>query len=440
MHAVVFAGNGHFLALRALEGRFHFFGKGRFGAGQRHIILGAFRAGNGGNNLAHVQFKRVGVDRGVVVAAPHAVGLGIGLDQRHAVFIAAGVAQVADSFIVDREEAAGRAIFRGHVGDGGAVCQRQAVKAVAVEFDEFADNTLFAQHFDNFQYKVGGGGALDHRAGQFEAYNLGDQHRNGLTQHRGLGLDPADAPAQNGEAIDHGGVAVGADQRVRIGDVLAVLVLVTPDGLGKVFQVDLVADSGSGRHDAEVVKGVLAPFQEGVALHVALVFAVDVHLECARIAKLVNHDRVVDNQVNWSQRIDLLRVSAKTDNAVAHGRQVDHGRDAGEILHQHTRRAVGDLTRVLAAVAAPFGKGADVIDRNRLAVFIAQHVFQHDLQRGGQAREITKAGLLGGGDGVVGNAGIACSKVAAGLCAVLSDGDGHSGLLAGAWIGLSCLG
>jgi hypothetical protein len=39
-----------------------------------------------------------------------------------------------------------------------------------------------------------------------------------LAEHRGLGLDAADAPAEHGQAVDHRGVAVGADQRVGIGD------------------------------------------------------------------------------------------------------------------------------------------------------------------------------------------------------------------------------
>ena len=39
-----------------------------------------------------------------------------------------------------------------------------------------------------------------------------------LAEHGGLGLDAADAPAQHGQAVDHGGVAVGADHGVGIGD------------------------------------------------------------------------------------------------------------------------------------------------------------------------------------------------------------------------------
>ena len=44
----------------------------------------------------------------------------------------------------------------------------------------------------------------------------------------------------------------------------------------EIFEIDLVADAGAGRHDAEIAEGLLAPFQELVALLVALVFELDV--------------------------------------------------------------------------------------------------------------------------------------------------------------------
>jgi hypothetical protein len=52
----------------------------------------------------------------------------------------------------------------------------------------------------------------------------------------------------------------------------------------------------------------------------------------------------------------LLRVAAQRLDPVAHGGQVHHGGDAGEILHQHAGGAIGDLARVLAAVRRPVAK------------------------------------------------------------------------------------
>ena len=162
-------------------------------------------------------------------------------------------------------------------------------------------------------------------AGEAEADDFRQQHRHGLAEHRGLGLDAADAPAENAEAVDHGGVRIGADAGVGIGDRLAVLV-VRPDDLAEIFEIDLVADAGAGRHDAEVAERLLAPLQELVALLVALIFELDVAGEGERRAELVDDDRVVDDEVDGHQRVDLLRIAAERRHRVAHGGKVDHGR------------------------------------------------------------------------------------------------------------------
>ena len=59
-----------------------------------------------------------------------------------------------------------------------------------------------------------------------------------------------------------------------------------------------MADAGARRHDAEVVEGALAPAQELVALAVALELELDVLLEGIGVAEVVDHDRVVDHQVD----------------------------------------------------------------------------------------------------------------------------------------------
>ena len=81
-------------------------------------------------------------ERGV---APQALRLRIGADQLDLRVVAAGQLQIVDRPLVDREEAAGRAIFGRHVGDGRAVGERQIVEARAVEFDEAADDALLAR-------------------------------------------------------------------------------------------------------------------------------------------------------------------------------------------------------------------------------------------------------------------------------------------------------
>ncbi len=187
-----------------------------------------------------------------------------------------------------------------------------------------------------------------------------------------------------------------------------------------------MADAGPGGNHAEVVKRRLAPFQEGIAFQVAFVFAVDVHLERARVAEFVDHDRVVDDQVNRVQRVDLLGVAPQCLDAVAHGGQIDHGRNAGEVLHQHAGGAIGDLARVLATFGGPFGEGLDVFDgHGATAVLKAQHVFQHHFQSGGQLGKVAQAGGLRGGNGIISNLGAPGAECLAGFGRVLADNDGH---------------
>ncbi len=103
------------------------------------------------------------------------------------------------------------------------------------------------------------------------ADDLREEHRDRLAEHRRLGLDAANAPAEDAEAVDHRRVRVGADERVGVRGAVA-----AEHDLREVFEVDLVHDAGAGRHDAEVLERLLAPAQELVALAVALVLALHV--------------------------------------------------------------------------------------------------------------------------------------------------------------------
>ena len=92
----------------------------------------------------------------------------------------------------------------------------------AKELDEFADDAELAQRLRDSEDEIGGRSALAQLAGKFVADDLRNQHRDGLAEHGGLGLNAAHAPAEHAEAVDHGGVRVGADERVRISIKLAI--------------------------------------------------------------------------------------------------------------------------------------------------------------------------------------------------------------------------
>ena len=65
--------------------------------------------------------------------------------------------------------------------------------------------------------------------------------------------------------------------------------------------------------------------------------------------------------------------------ALAHGGEIDHGGHAGEVLHQHPRRTIGDLAGRISAPSAIAAIGATVlVDRDRAPVFVAwQHGFSN---------------------------------------------------------------
>ncbi len=211
----------------------------------------------------------------------------------------------------------------------------------------------------------------------------------GLAQHGRLGLDAAHAPAQHAEAVDHGGVRVGADQRVGIGLQLAID-LGGEDHARQVLEIHLVADAHSRRHGGEVAERRLAPLEERVALAVALELEQRVGLVGLRRAELVHLHGVVDDQLRGHERIHALRIAAQRLDRVAHGGEVDDRGHAGEVLHQHARRHVGDFAAGLG-LGIPLGQELDIAGGHIHAVFAAQQVFEQNLQAEGQAAEVESA-------------------------------------------------
>ena len=157
----------------------------------------------------------------------------------------------------------------------------------------------------NCEHEVGRCGAFCHLAVKTEADDFRDQHGDWLTQHGCFGFNAANAPTEHGEAVDHGRVRVGADAGVRIGNGFAVFIF-CPDRLAQIFEVHLVADAGARWHNAEILERRGAPAQELIPFLVALVFDFDVLLEAVLAAEAVDHDRVVDDEVDRDLRVDRV--------------------------------------------------------------------------------------------------------------------------------------
>ena len=138
---------------------------------------------------------------------------------------------------------------------------------------------------------------------------------------------------------------------------------------------------------------------------------------------------MVNDQINWVQRVNLLWITAEGLNPVAHRRKVNNRWNTCKVLHQNAGRAIGNLAWVLATFGTPLGEGFDVVDGNRLAIFKAQHVFQYDLQCSRKLGEITKTGFCRGWDGIIGDGRVTDLKGLTRFAGVLTDCDGHESLL-----------
>ena len=163
----------------------------------------------------------------------------------------------------------------------------EAGEPVAGELDERADDAERPEHLGHDEDEVGRGRAARQLAGQPDADDPGHGHVDRLAEQRRLGLDPADAPGEHAEAVDHRRVRVGADDGVRERDAAAAVrrrSAVRDDGREE-LEVDLVDDARAGRDDAQVAERRLGPAQELVALAVALVLAGDVEREGARASR-----------------------------------------------------------------------------------------------------------------------------------------------------------
>src|SRR5699024_9775267 len=331
------------------------------------------------NNGGQVELEVLGVlGLGCVRLEPHALSLGVSLDQCGLLFRTTGETQVLDGLLVDGEHRTGGAELRGHVADGCAVRQRDGLDAVAVELNELLNNTVVAEHLGDGQNDVGGGDADRDLTGELEADDAWDQHGDRLAEHGSLCLDAADAPAQDAEAVFHGGVGVGTDAGIRVCQTIVV-----EDDAGQVLDVDLVDDAGSRRNNTEVGECLGAPTQELVTLLVALVLDLNVLLECVWAAEGLDDDGVVDDHLSWVQWVDLIRVATEGLDGFAHGCQVNNAGDAGEVLHQHAGRGELDLNAWISR-CIPVGDGLDVLLGDVCAVLGAQEVLAENLQGVGQ--------------------------------------------------------
>ena len=332
--------------------------------------------------------------------------------------VASREAQVVEGDLVDGEDGAGGPVLWRHVADGGPVGQRHGGHAGAVELDELPHHAVLSEEMGDGQHQIRGGGAGRLLAGEAETHDRGEEHGERLTEHGRLGLDATDAPSEDAEPVDHGGVGVGADQGVAV----CLSVVGGEHHPRQVLEVDLVTDAGAGRDHPISVERLLGPAEELIALDIPLVLDVDVLVEGPRAPRRLGDDRVIDDQLDRDERVDPARVAAQRAQRVAHGRQIDHAGHAGEVLHEDPLGGEGDLRGVLCSEAvalgavAPSGHRFDVGGTYGESVLVAQEVLEHHLDRVREPGDVVAAGqrvdpvdLVGGvadGQGAAGAEGV----------------------------------
>ena len=368
------------------------------GVTQFDAVLWAAGTCDGGHYLSQVQFEDLAVIRRVVRVVPHALFLGIGLDQVDLVLRPAGQPHVVQRLLIDGEDRTGSTVFGAHVAQGRAVGQGDVPDTGTEELDKFAHHPGLAEQLRNCEHEVGRCGSLRQLTGQFQSDHLGDQHAHRLAEHGGLRLDTTDSPTENTEAVDHRGVGVGTHQRVRVGLDNAVVPVPREDHPGEVFQVDLVADAGVRWDHHEVVEGLLRPSQQLVALVIALELQLGVLPGCIRGAEHIGDDRVVDHEFTGDQGVDPLRVTAQFGHRIAHGHQVNDAGHTGEVLHEHPGRGVLDFD-VTDVLGIPGLQRLNLRGGDNAAILVAQQVLQQHLQAvrepGGSGNTVQSVDFIG---------------------------------------------
>ena len=136
-----------------------------------------------------------------------------------------------------------------------------------------------------------------------------------------------------------------------------------------------MTNAGSRWNNAEAAERLLTPFQKYVAFMVTFHLQTDVFAESIVVTKVIDGNGVVNDEVYRGQGVNLSSIAPETLNGFTHGSQIHNRWYAGEILHQHPGRAIGNFS-VCMSIFQPPCQSLDVLLGNRVAILPAQEVFQ----------------------------------------------------------------
>jgi len=235
--------------------------------------------------------------------------------------------EIIDGLSIDWEISHGGTVFWGHVGDGGSISKSQVLAAWSVEFDELANDTSLSEHLDAGKDKIGSGGMCWEFSSQSEADNFRQDHGDGLTKHDGLSFESTNTPTSNTKTVDHGGVGISSDNRVVVEEAIT-----SEDDSCKIFEIDLMDNTGAWWDDLEVVEGSGTPLQELESFSISIEFNDLVLSGSIWSTGHISLDGVIDNKINWAEWVDLGWITTESLHSISHGSKIDNGWDSSEIL------------------------------------------------------------------------------------------------------------
>ncbi len=354
------------------------FTRGLVHGAQCHTVLRANRTCQAGFDSRQIQLHFAGVNGTGLGLSPQALLLAVTSGQLNDVCVASTQFHIAQGLVIDGKKAARGAIFWRHIGNSGTVGKGQVIQTGTKELNKFADHTMLTQHFCHRQHQVSCRYTLFKPALEFDANHFRNSHGDRLAQHGSLGFDTTHSPAKYGQTVDHGGMAVGADQRVGICAQLAFAVG-RPDTTGQVLQIDLVTDTCPRRHHPEIVESLLPPAEKLITFPIALHFDAHVIFVGAARCETVDHDRVVNDQIHRVQWIDFPGVTALFGYRIPHRRQINNRRHTREVLHQDPRWHEGNFM-IRTTLFSPLQQLAHVAIRGEALLFMPQQILQQNLQ------------------------------------------------------------
>jgi hypothetical protein len=241
------------------------------------------------------------------------------------------------------------------------------------------------EHLSDGEYEVRGGGALWQLSRESEADNFRGEHVDWLAKHHSFGFDPAHAPANDAQAIDHGGVTVGAHKAVRVGHAVG-----RHHDSREVFKIDLMNNSRGWWNDAEVVERLLAPPQKLVTFHVAGKFDFHVALECKAAGEFIDLNTMVNDEVAGHKGVDFFGITTHADHGASESCKINHSWYAGEVL-QHDATGLERHFDFRGFGRIPVCKIHDVVCGDDKVINVAEAGFKKHANRKGQRFDVADA-------------------------------------------------